>query len=120
MHALGVANVVLGVALGIYTGILLNTMVARPLWNSAILGPLFTGDDTRDFFDAEAFDQIAGNSGSSQAQCPTLKLLLSIMEGTYFCGRSISAAFRNMMFVAVQIGASVEKAIASRPGNEIP
>jgi formate-dependent nitrite reductase membrane component NrfD len=32
---------VLGVALGIYTGILLNTMVARPLWNSAILGPLF-------------------------------------------------------------------------------
>ena len=27
--------------LGIYTGILLNTMVARPLWNTAILGPLF-------------------------------------------------------------------------------
>jgi protein NrfD len=39
--ALGWANLVLGVALGIYTGILLNTMVARPLWNSAILGPLF-------------------------------------------------------------------------------
>ena len=31
----------LGVGIGIYTGILLNTMVARPLWNSAILGPLF-------------------------------------------------------------------------------
>ncbi len=41
MRALGWANVVLGVALGIYTGILLNTMVARPLWNTAILGPLF-------------------------------------------------------------------------------
>ena len=39
--ALGWANLVLGVGLGIYTGILLNTMVARPLWNSAILGPLF-------------------------------------------------------------------------------
>jgi len=39
--ALGWANIVLGVGLGIYTGILLNTMVARPLWNSAILGPLF-------------------------------------------------------------------------------
>ena len=38
---LGWANLVLGVGLGIYTGILLNTMVARPLWNSAILGPLF-------------------------------------------------------------------------------
>lgn len=39
--ALGWANLALGIALGIYTGILLNTMVARPLWNSAILGPLF-------------------------------------------------------------------------------
>ena len=34
-------NVTLGIGLGIYTGILLSTMVARPLWNSAILGPLF-------------------------------------------------------------------------------
>jgi formate-dependent nitrite reductase membrane component NrfD len=41
VKALGWSNIVLGVALGIYTGILLNTMVARPLWNSAILGPLF-------------------------------------------------------------------------------
>jgi len=39
--ALAWSNIVLGVGLGIYTGILLNTMVARPLWNSAILGPLF-------------------------------------------------------------------------------
>ncbi|MBK6472412.1 MAG: polysulfide reductase NrfD [Betaproteobacteria bacterium] len=41
ISALGWANVGLGIVLGIYTGILLNTMVARPLWNSAILGPLF-------------------------------------------------------------------------------
>jgi formate-dependent nitrite reductase membrane component NrfD len=41
LSALAWANIVLGVGLGIYTGILLNTMVARPLWNSAILGPLF-------------------------------------------------------------------------------
>jgi formate-dependent nitrite reductase membrane component NrfD len=34
-------SIVLGVILGIYTGILLNTMVARPLWNTTILGPLF-------------------------------------------------------------------------------
>ena len=31
----------LGVALGIYTGILLSALGARPFWNSAILGPLF-------------------------------------------------------------------------------
>ena len=41
LRALAWANIGLGVALGIYTGILLNTMVARPLWNSALLGPLF-------------------------------------------------------------------------------
>jgi protein NrfD len=41
LRSLAWANVGLGVGLGIYTGILLNTMVARPLWNSAILGPLF-------------------------------------------------------------------------------
>jgi len=34
-------NVVMGAALGIYTGVLLGTMAARPLWNSALLGPLF-------------------------------------------------------------------------------
>ena len=38
---LALANVILGAALGIYTGVLLGTMAARPLWNSAILGPLF-------------------------------------------------------------------------------
>ena len=41
LRALAGANLVLGVALGIYTGILLSSMVARPLWNSAVLGPLF-------------------------------------------------------------------------------
>ena len=41
LRALGWSNLGLGVGLGIYTGILLNTMVARPLWNSAILAPLF-------------------------------------------------------------------------------
>ncbi|TKJ39131.1 hypothetical protein CEE37_11980 [candidate division LCP-89 bacterium B3_LCP] len=34
-------NVVLGVMLGIYTGILLSATAARPLWNTALLGPLF-------------------------------------------------------------------------------
>jgi formate-dependent nitrite reductase membrane component NrfD len=39
--AIGIANVLIGIALGIYTGILLGTLGARPLWNSALLGPLF-------------------------------------------------------------------------------
>ncbi|MFO1076798.1 MAG: NrfD/PsrC family molybdoenzyme membrane anchor subunit [Planctomycetota bacterium] len=35
------ANIALGAALGIYTGLLLGTLGARPLWASAALGPLF-------------------------------------------------------------------------------
>lgn len=38
---IGRTNLVLGIALGIYTGILLSSLGARPLWNSAMLGPLF-------------------------------------------------------------------------------
>ncbi|WP_417911255.1 NrfD/PsrC family molybdoenzyme membrane anchor subunit [Candidatus Electronema sp. PJ] len=34
-------NVIAGIMLAIYTGILLSTLVARPLWNSAILPVLF-------------------------------------------------------------------------------
>jgi protein NrfD len=35
------ANIMLGAALGIYTGVLLGTLGARPLWSSPLLGPLF-------------------------------------------------------------------------------
>jgi formate-dependent nitrite reductase membrane component NrfD len=38
---LGAANLLLGIVLGTYTGLLLATMVARPLWNSAVLPLLF-------------------------------------------------------------------------------
>ena len=40
-RALGVLNMALGAALGVYTGVLLSALGARPLWNSALLGPLF-------------------------------------------------------------------------------
>lgn len=41
VRAIGAASLGLGVALGIYTGILLSSLGARPLWSSGILGPLF-------------------------------------------------------------------------------
>lgn len=34
-------NIAAGAGLGVYTGLLLGTMVARIQWNSAVLGPLF-------------------------------------------------------------------------------
>jgi formate-dependent nitrite reductase membrane component NrfD len=40
-RALALAGVVLGVAVGFYTGVLLSTIPSRPLWNSAVLAPLF-------------------------------------------------------------------------------
>lgn len=40
-HATGFVSIVSGVALGIYTGILLSALGARPLWSSGLLGPLF-------------------------------------------------------------------------------
>jgi protein NrfD len=41
VRRIGWANILLGIALGIYTGILLSSLGARPLWSSALLGPLF-------------------------------------------------------------------------------
>ena len=40
-QATGFVSIVTGVALGIYTGILLSALGARPLWSSGLLGPLF-------------------------------------------------------------------------------
>jgi len=34
-------SLVFGLGLGTYTGVLLSTMSARPLWNSGLMGPLF-------------------------------------------------------------------------------
>lgn len=41
IEQLRLANIVLGVVLGLYTGILLGTFEARPLWNTTLLAPLF-------------------------------------------------------------------------------
>lgn len=41
VRRVGALNMALGALLGIYTGILLSALGARPLWNSALLGPLF-------------------------------------------------------------------------------
>src|SRR5512145_2885242 len=40
-RALRIANLVVGVGLGGYTGVLLSTLGARALWSSSLLGPLF-------------------------------------------------------------------------------
>lgn len=39
--ALAVLGIVLGIGVGFYTGVLLSTIPSRPLWNTALLAPLF-------------------------------------------------------------------------------
>ena len=41
VRGIALANIVLSGLLGIYTGVLLSALGARPAWNSALLGPLF-------------------------------------------------------------------------------
>lgn len=38
---IGIVNILLGILLGTYTGVLLSTLGARPLWNSSVLWLLF-------------------------------------------------------------------------------
>lgn len=38
---IAIGTALVGVALGVYTGILLSAISARPLWSSSVLGPLF-------------------------------------------------------------------------------
>jgi formate-dependent nitrite reductase membrane component NrfD len=40
-HVLAIACVPLGIGLGLYTGTFLSTIAARPLWNNAVVPPLF-------------------------------------------------------------------------------
>jgi len=40
-RAVAIANIIMGLLLGIYTGVLLSAFAARPLWNSALLPILF-------------------------------------------------------------------------------
>jgi formate-dependent nitrite reductase membrane component NrfD len=41
VRSIGGVSIALGIMVGIYTGILLSALGARPLWSSALLGPLF-------------------------------------------------------------------------------
>ena len=63
VQLLGVANIALGIGLGIYTGILLSSLGARPLWASAALGPLFLASGLST---AAAFSHMIARDGDEQ------------------------------------------------------
>jgi len=77
MTAIGWANLLVGGAVGIYTGILLSALPARPLWNSALLGPLFllSGLSAGAAL-MHILTEITGKTGEeAEKQRPCLKLL---------------------------------------------
>jgi formate-dependent nitrite reductase membrane component NrfD len=66
-----------GIALGIYTGILLSAFSARPFWNSGVLGPLFliSGLST-----AAALVALAAKQHSEKALFTKIDLVLILAE----------------------------------------
>lgn len=77
MTALGWLNIGVGISVGVYTGILLSALSARPLWNSSLLGPLFlfSGLSSGTAL-MHILTDITGKMGEdAQKQRPCLKLL---------------------------------------------
>ena len=74
---LGFANIVVGIALGIYTGILLSGLGARPLWASAALGPLFL---VSGLSAGAAFAHVIAPEHDEQVQLIHLDILFLVAE----------------------------------------
>ncbi len=70
MALLGWSNIILGLMLGVYTGILLSALGARPLWNSALLGPLFLLSGlSAGAACMHILSEITGNNGNRPRPC---------------------------------------------------
>jgi formate-dependent nitrite reductase membrane component NrfD len=70
-------NIVIGAALGIYTGILLSALGARPLWNSALLGPLFL---LSGLSSAAAFVHMVARSGEEREGLARADIVFLVLE----------------------------------------
>jgi formate-dependent nitrite reductase membrane component NrfD len=76
-RAIATIAVVLGVALGVYTGVLLSALGARPFWNSAILGPLFL---VSGLSSAAAFTHLVARDRAERELLATTDNVLLVVE----------------------------------------
>jgi formate-dependent nitrite reductase membrane component NrfD len=96
-------SVLVGVGLGIYTGILLGTMVARPQWNTPILGPLFlvsgisTGAAFLTLFRLDEHEQHTLVRWDMIAICVELILIALMIIGFATGGEAAQHAFYHIM-----------------------
>ncbi len=99
-------SLVFGIGVGIYTGLLLGTMVARPMWNTALLGPLFL------------------TSGISTGAAAMLLLPLDEREQHHFVRWDAIAIVAELVLVAVMLvsfatgGEASRHAVSSLLGGE--
>lgn len=70
-------SILLGISMGIYTGILLSNFNSTPLWNSAILGPLFL---TSGLSTGAAFMLLFGISEEERKELGRLDLIFIAVE----------------------------------------
>ena len=97
---LAALSVALGLAVGIYTGILLSSFGARPLWNTPLLGPLFL---------------LSGLSGAAAL----LALIEPTAEGRLRLGmldvKLIGAEFATLVLILIGLasGGAAQRAAAS-------
>jgi protein NrfD len=76
-RALGFVSMATGIGLGIYTGILLSALGARPLWSSGLLGPLFLASGLSS---AAAFAHWASPEPEERRQMAWLDNLFLVIE----------------------------------------
>ncbi len=100
VRAIAAASTVLGVALGVYTGVLLSGLGARPFWSSALLGPLFL---LSGLSSAAAFTHLV-------ARDPIERVLLAKADNVFL---AIEAAVLGLFLVGL-LGASQAQAEAAR------
>jgi len=72
-----IINIIVGIALGIYTGILLSTFVARPLWNTSLLGFLFLSSGISA---ACGFGMLFSNNEHEEKSLVKIDLLFLVVE----------------------------------------
>lgn len=92
-------NIVLGAALGVYTGILLGALGARPLWNTPLLGPLFL---VSGMSSAAALLMLLEKSEEGRARLAKLDAKLLGIEALIFA----------LIFLALATGGEAQRAAA--------
>jgi formate-dependent nitrite reductase membrane component NrfD len=105
LRALAWMNGALGVALGLYTGLLLGTMVARPALNSPVLAPLFL---TSGLGTAAALLIVLAPDGPSGRWLARTEVMVGAIEfallGLYLIGLATSTAPAQAAFHSIAAG----------------